>query len=94
LTSRGISAASTPQQGKIGSSDEAQLVFSTSIAHCILTHNRVDYESLHLQYIEAGRSHAGMMIAPRKTPYEIVQRALILLDALTADEIANQLLYL
>jgi hypothetical protein len=44
--------------------------------------------------MESGRSHAGIMIAPRKNPYEIVQRAMILLDALTADEIANQLLYL
>jgi hypothetical protein len=55
----------------------------------------VDYEALHLQYMEAGSSHAGIMMVPRKTPYEeIVQRAMILLDALTADEIANQLLYL
>jgi hypothetical protein len=41
-----------------------------------------------------GRSHAGIMISPRKPPYEIVQRAMVLLDALTADEVANQLLYL
>jgi hypothetical protein len=34
------------------------------------------------------------MIAPRKSPQEVVLRAMVLLDALTADEIANQLLYL
>jgi hypothetical protein len=94
LRSRGICTTNTPAQQQLGKSDEAQLAFAASIQHCILTHNRVDYEALHLQYLEAGSSHAGIMVAPRKTPCEIVQRAMILLDALTADEIANQLLYL
>jgi Domain of unknown function (DUF5615) len=94
LKARGINATNTPAQGKISEPDEAQLAFAASIQHCILTHNRVDFEQLHLQYIEEGETHSGIMIAPRKTPQEIVLRAMVLLDALTADEIANQLLYL
>jgi hypothetical protein len=33
------------------------------------------------------------IIVPQKNAYEIAQRVGILLDSLTADEIANQLLY-
>jgi hypothetical protein len=94
LKSRGINATNTPAQEKIGAADDAQLAFAASIKHCILTHNRVDFEKLHLQYLDQGKSHSGIMIAPRKNPQEIVLRAMALLDALTADEIANQLLYL
>jgi ribosome-interacting GTPase 1 len=41
-----------------------------------------------------GRNHSGIMIAPTKMPQEIVLRAMVLLDALTLDEVENQLLYL
>jgi hypothetical protein len=34
--------------------------------------------------------HAGVLIAKRRNPYEIAERVAILLDTLTADEIAHQ----
>jgi hypothetical protein len=71
LKSRGISATSSPEQRQLGQSDEEQLAFAVAIGHCILTHNRVDFETLHLQYTDSGRSHAGIMIAPRKLPTKL-----------------------
>jgi len=59
----------------------------------LLTHNRVDFERLHLEYMTEGREHSGIIVTPQKKAYEIVQRVAILLNTLTADEIANQLLY-
>ncbi|WP_333467767.1 hypothetical protein [Microcoleus sp. herbarium12] len=41
----------------------------------------------------AGWEHSGIIVVPQKNAYEIAQRAAILLNTLTADEIANQLLY-
>jgi len=38
-------------------------------------------------------THSGIIVVPQKSPYEIVNRVMILLDSMTADEIANQLLY-
>jgi hypothetical protein len=58
-----------------------------------LTHNRVDYEDLHLQYAQANLIHSGIIVVPQKSHYEIVNRVMILLDSMTADEIAKQLLY-
>ena len=60
----------------------------------MVTHNREDYEELHRQYMAAGRSHAGIIIAFRRRPREIFNRLLPILNRLTADEMRNQLLYI
>jgi hypothetical protein len=63
------------------------------MGRCILTHNRVDFERLHLQYMEENRQHSGIIVVPQKNAYEVAQRIGILLSSLTVDEIVNQLLY-
>ena len=40
LNARGIDVTTTPEQGKLGESDEGQLAYAASIDRCILTHNR------------------------------------------------------
>lgn len=43
--------------------------------------------------MENNQQHSGIVVVPQKNAYGIAQRVGILLDSLTADEIANQLLY-
>jgi uncharacterized protein with PIN domain len=93
LRSRGLDITTVPEQGTLGKTDNEQIEFATSISRCILTHNRVDFERLHLQYIEQGKQHSGIIVVPQKTAYEVAQRIGILVSTLTADEIRNQLLY-
>jgi hypothetical protein len=93
LLAQGTDATTTRAQGMLGQPESAQLAYAASVERCILTHNRVDFERLHLQYMADGRQHSGITVVPQKSVYEIVQRVAILLDTLTADEIANQLLY-
>lgn len=93
LKSRGLDVVTVPEQATLGKTDREQLEFSTSIGRCILTHNRVDFERLHLQYMAEGKQHSGIIIVPQKNAYEVAQRIGILVNALTADEIRNQLLY-
>lgn len=93
LRSRGLNVTTVPEQAAIGKTDREQLEFATSLSRCILTHNRVDFERLHLQYLEEGRQHSGIIIVPQKNAYEVAQRIGILVSALTIDEITNQLLY-
>ncbi|WP_427158486.1 DUF5615 family PIN-like protein [Aliinostoc sp. HNIBRCY26] len=93
LKSRGLDVVTVPEQATLGKSDREQLEFATSIDRCILTHNRVDFERLHLQYMAEGKQHFGIIIVPQKSAYEVAQRIGILVNALTADEIRNQLLY-
>ena len=93
LRSRGLDVTTVPEQSTIGKTDKEQLEFSISLGRCFLTHNRVHFERLHLQYIEEKKEHYGIVIVPQKNAYEVAQRIGILVNALTADEIKNQLLY-
>jgi hypothetical protein len=93
LRSRGFNVTTSLEQGMLGKSDQDQLIYTAKVDRCLLTHNRVDFERLYLEYIAKKQNHSGIIIVPQKNPYEIAQRVAILLDTLTADEIINQLLY-
>ena len=69
----------------LGRSDAEQLSFATTLRHCILTHNRLDFEQLHKHYLANHQPHAGILIGKRKNAYEIAERVAILLDTLTSD---------
>lgn len=66
LKSRGLDVVTVPEQATLGKTDKEQLEFATSIGGCILTHNRVDFERLHLQYMEENKQHFGIIIVLRK----------------------------
>lgn len=93
LRSRGLDVTTVPEQLTLGKTDSEQLEFAASLGRCLVTHNRVDFERLHLQFIEEGREHCGIIVVPQKTAYEVVQRVGILVNTLTVDSINNQLLY-
>ncbi|MFG6094476.1 hypothetical protein D0962_33050 [Leptolyngbyaceae cyanobacterium CCMR0082] len=93
LRSRGLDVLTTVEAEVTGYSDAEQLAFATSLERCILTHNRVDFERLHLEYVQSEREHSGIIVTPQNNAYEVAKRAGIILNALTADEIYNQLLY-
>jgi hypothetical protein len=94
VRSRGLSALTTQEAGQLGVSDVQQLAYAADKQMAILTHNRADYEQLARQYRDAGRAHAGIIIAVRRLPQEIARRLFVLLNQLTADEMDNQILYI
>lgn len=93
LRSRGLDVTTVPEQLTLGRTDGEQLELATSMKRCLLTHNRVDFERLHIQYMEDNRQHPGIIIVPQKNAYEVAQRVGILVSALAVEEITNQLLY-
>jgi hypothetical protein len=46
-----------------------------------------------LCYVADDQRHCGIIVVPQKNAYEVAQRVGILVSALTADEVNNQLLY-
>jgi predicted nuclease of predicted toxin-antitoxin system len=58
LRSRGIDAVTVQKSDMLGKSDQEQLTSAAAPDRCILTHNRVDYEDLHLQYGQANLTHS------------------------------------
>lgn len=73
LRARGFDVSTVPEQGTLGKSDREQLELATSMERCILTHNRVDFERLHLQYMDEGRKHGGIIVVPQKNAYEVAR---------------------
>ena len=93
LKSRGLDVITVPELATLGKTDSEQLKIATSLGRCLLTHNRVDFERLHIQYLNENKQHSGIIIVPQKNAYEIARRIGILVSALTVKEIKNQLLY-
>jgi predicted nuclease of predicted toxin-antitoxin system len=94
VRARAFSAMTTVQAGQRGKSDREQLAFSAEHQMAIVTHNRVDFERLAAEYTAAGKSHAGIIIAVRRSPYAIAQRLLALMNHLSADEMDGQVIYI
>lgn len=94
VRARGFSVTTTVEAGRIHASDEEQLSFARTRGLAIVTHNRVGFEQLADARFAAGEDHPGIVIAARRSPYEIARRLLVILNAVTADEMVNQLRYI
>ena len=93
LKSRGLDVMTAPEQNALGKTDREQLELATSLDRCLVTHNRVDFERLHLDYNQNNKLHFGIIIVPQKNAYELAKRISVLIRALSIEEIKNQLLY-
>jgi predicted nuclease of predicted toxin-antitoxin system len=94
LRSRGFEAETTQEAGNTAATDERQLEYAAGKGLALLTHNRADFEQLATQYFQEGRHHAGIIIAARRMPHDILRRLLALLNRTTAEEIADNVWYL
>ena len=94
VRARSFQAMTTQETGQTGKNDTEQLAYAVGQQKTLLTHNRSDFESLAQHYLAAGQTHYGIIIATRRSPYEIVRRLLAILNQVTADEMENQLRYI
>jgi predicted nuclease of predicted toxin-antitoxin system len=93
LRARGFTALTTRQAGRRASTDREQLEYATSQSKVLLTHSRADFELLARECYASRRSHSGIVIAVRRPPQEIVRRLLVILNAITADEMCDRIVY-
>lgn len=94
IRARGFSATTTVEVGQRHNNDDAQLAYAIANDKTFVTHNRADFEDRAQRYFAAGHSHPGIIIAVRRSPYEIAQRLLIILNNVSADEIRDQVRYI
>ncbi len=94
IRARGFELQTTQEAGNLSCDDAEQLAFAAAGDMALLTHNRADFETLAREYVTAGRSHAGIIIAVRRTPHDILQRLLKILNHVTADEMLDQVRYI
>lgn len=94
VRARGFDAETTQEARQIGATDAEQLAYAVNKRKALLTHNRADFEQLAHDCFAAGRTHQGILIAVRRPPYDLANRVLAVLNAVTADEIQDQVRYL
>ena len=89
-----ITAITARDAGQLHATDAEQLAYAVSQARALVTHNRIDFEALVQTYFEAEQMHYGMIFAVRRSPQEIAQRLLVILNQVTADDMQNQVRYI
>ena len=90
----GFAVTTTRDEGQLGRGDGDQLIYAFRQNKTILTHNRVDFEALAVEYFETDQTHSGIILAVRRRPYELARRILQILNHVTADEMMNQVRYI
>ena len=93
LRARGFDVATARDAVQLGRSDSAQLDFAATAGRTFFTHNRVDFERLHREWLTGQRAHAGIIIARRRLPRELAARVGQLLTRLAPEDLKNQLFY-
>ena len=94
LKAKGFDVITTRDAGQLHASDSEQLGYSVNQARTLLTHNRIDFEKLVQTYFASKQMHYGVIFAVRRSPQEIAQRLLVILNQVTADEMHNQVRYI
>ena len=94
LKAKGFVAITARDAGLLHKDDDVQLEYAISRQKALLTHNRADFERLAQEYFSSGKTHSGIILAVRHSPYEIARRLLRILNQVTADEMRDQLRYI
>ena len=97
LRRRGYTAQSTAEAGNFRIPDEAQLAFATERGVALLTYNAQDFIPLGRGWYRGGREHSGIVISEQMSQRrfgELLRRVLRLLNALTAEEMHNHIVFL
>jgi len=78
-----------------GKRDDDQLRFAWAGERTPVTHNRVDFEKLHAEYLDERLEHHGIIVVKRRrNSEEIIRRLLHLLDSVTPEDMIQQLRYI
>lgn len=88
----GHDVLTTRDARNIEASDEQQLIVATTEERVFLTHNRRDFRRLHRHWIEAGRSHDGIIISAHVPVDEVERRLLRLFATYSAAEMRGRLI--
>lgn len=94
LRLRRFDVVSAHEVGRWGLSDAEQLTYAATAGRALFTYNTPDYLRLHLDWLQRGQEHYGIIVSDQLPIGETVRRLLNLLNRVTADEIRNQIRWL
>ena len=92
LHRHGFDVLSSQEAELLSADDDAQLIFAVSAQRAIVTFNFRDFVARHEQYLIAGTTHWGIVLSTEEPFGILLRRLLRLLNAVSAEELKNQLL--
>lgn len=94
LAAHGIDALTTVAAGNLRRSDEDQLAFASQESRVLITHNRLDFENLAVDWWNQQRDHAGIVLTIRRADtYELLRHLLPVLQLYDQAGWVNMVLY-
>jgi len=96
VRARGIDAVRAVDVELEDAPDEQQLEFATAEGRVLFSDNTADFQRIHTEFLSAGKSHAGIILAPQQR-YGLgdqIRFLLKLANARTAAEMQNRLEFL
>jgi hypothetical protein len=95
LRRRGYQVVTTQEASRRQASDDSQLAYAAAHNLALVTYNQGDFCLLHRRYLDAGHSHAGILIASRKVGLgETLRRLIRLLESVPVEELYDQIRWL
>lgn len=84
------------EAGLRGRADAEQLVYASAQGRALYSFNITDYNRLHYDYLVAGDTHAGIILAAQQRygVGEQMRRLLRIISTLTAEQLRDQLEFL
>lgn len=81
LAAHGIDCLTTLSAGHLARNDEEQLSYALQEGRVIITHNKVDFEDLAVEWWKLQRDHAGIVLAVRRhDTYDLARHVLPVLQ--------------
>ena len=94
LRKTGVDAVSTPEAGRLRESDESQLVWSIGQGRVLVTFNVAHFASLHADWVDRGRSHAGIIVSSQRPIGDLLRRLRRLASVMDAESLRDRLEFL
>lgn len=94
LRQEGFEAYSVRDVGRRTLPDIEQLRFAAERGWTLVTHDVEHFKLLHIEWLEQGRDHSGIVVSKRVEIGRMLRALLNLLNRVSAEEARNQLFYL
>ena len=94
LRLRGWEALTAQEAAQREANDVEQIAFATARGYTMMSYNIQDFPQLHYALVARGQTHAGIIVATQDHPRRNLRALFNLLEALSADTIRDQLVYL
>jgi hypothetical protein len=95
LRNAGVDVVTASEANKLSCTDEEQLIWATKGDRVIYSFNTADFCRLHVLYMAQERNHAGIVLSKQRYSVgEQLRGILSLIDAISAEEMRNQQIFL